>query len=215
MRKIIILFGPPGIGKGTVGKSLSELLGFPIISIGDLLRENVKKSTSIGVKAEAFMKKGELVPDDIVFEALNDRIQQEDAINGFLLDGFPRNMNQARMFEKTIDENDRVVVLNFVAPDSVLIERLSLRRICRNCGAIYHLKHMPPKKEGICDICGGPLIQREDDTPQVIARRLDVFRSETEPLLEYYGGKHRVLTVSAADNRENILRRIEGLTLWV
>ncbi|MGB9643034.1 MAG: adenylate kinase family protein [Candidatus Ratteibacteria bacterium] len=214
MRKIIILFGPPGIGKGTIGKSLSEKWGLPLISIGDLLRDNVKKNTSIGMKAETFMKRGELVPDDVVFDALVDRISQEDASKGFLLDGFPRNMIQAQMLEKTIDTNDSVVVLHFVAPDNVLIERLSQRRICKNCGAIYHLKNMPPNKEGICDICGGTLIQREDDKPQVIARRLEIFRSETEPLLKYYDGRHKVLTISAVDNRDNILERIKGLSLW-
>ncbi|HOK79366.1 MAG TPA: nucleoside monophosphate kinase [bacterium] len=215
MRKIIILFGPPGIGKGTIGKSLSEKWGLPLISIGDLLRDNVKKNTSIGMKAETFMKRGELVPDDVVLDALVDRISQEDASKGFLLDGFPRNLNQAQMFEKTIDTNDSVVVLHLVAPDHVLIERLSMRRICKSCGAIYHLKNMPPKKEGICDICGGVLVQREDDKPDVISRRLEIFRSETEPLLEYYDGRHKILTISAADNRENIIERIEGLALWV
>ncbi len=214
MRRIVILFGPPGIGKGTVGKILSERWKLPLISMGDLLRDNVKNSTSIGKTAEEFMKKGELVPDSIVFEALNDRVKQADASTGFLMDGFPRNLSQAEMFEKIVNEKDSVVLLNLIAQDSILIERLSLRRICKNCGAIYHLKNIPPKKQGVCDICGGELIQREDDRPDVILRRLEVFRNETNPLINYYQGRHRVMAVSAGDNPDNILKRIEELKLW-
>jgi adenylate kinase len=214
MRRIVILFGPPGIGKGTIGKILSEKWSMPLVSTGDLLRENVKNKTVIGMKADQYMKKGELVPDSIVFEALVERINQNDALKGILMDGFPRNISQAQMFENILSQGDTVFLLNLVASDNVLIDRLSLRRICKNCGAIYHLKNLPPKREGICDICGGQLIQREDDKPDVILRRLEVFRNETKPLLDYYSTRHKVLTVCADDNPDSILKRIEGLQLW-
>ncbi|HON04859.1 MAG TPA: nucleoside monophosphate kinase [Candidatus Ratteibacteria bacterium] len=214
MKNIIILFGPPGIGKGTIGKILAERLKMPLISTGDLLRDNVKRSTPIGNKAEEFMRKGELVPDSIVFEALSERVKQDDASRGFIMDGFPRNLSQAEMFDRVIDEDSNIVLLNLIAQDSVLIERLSLRRICKNCGAIYHLKNIPPKKNGVCDICGGELIQRDDDKPEVISRRLEVFRNETSPLVNYYQGKHRVYTICVEDNLDNIVNRIEGLKLW-
>ncbi|MCM8822149.1 MAG: nucleoside monophosphate kinase [Candidatus Omnitrophica bacterium] len=212
--KVVILLGPPGIGKGTVGNILSKKWNAPLISMGDLLRENVKNATSVGLKAEVFMKKGELVPDDIVFEALAGRIKQKDAENGVLMDGFPRNINQAHMLENILNDNDEIVLLNLVASNETLTERLSLRRICIRCGAVYHLKNIPPKKDGLCDICGGELIQRNDDKPEVIARRLEVFRKETEPLIKYYAGKHKMVKISAEGTPEDIIRRIEELGLW-
>ncbi|HPP67127.1 MAG TPA: nucleoside monophosphate kinase [bacterium] len=214
MKHIIILFGPPGIGKGTIGKILSEKLHLPLISIGDLLRNNVKNSTPIGKRAEIFMKKGELVPDDIVFEALNDRVNQQDAGKGFLMDGFPRNLSQAMMFEKLLNKEDKIILINLVASDNVLIERLSLRRICNNCGAIYHLKNIVPKQQGVCDTCGAELIQRDDDKPDVISRRLEIFKKDTSPLLEYYRGKHKVVDICAEDNPVNIMKRIDLVKLW-
>jgi len=214
MKHIIILFGPPGIGKGTIGKILSEKLHLPLISIGDLLRDNVKNSTPIGKRAEGFMKKGELVPDDIVFEALNDRVNQQDAGKGFLMDGFPRNLSQAMMFEKLLNKEDKIILINLVASDNVLIERLSLRRICNNCGAIYHLKNIVPKQQGVCDTCGAELIQRDDDKPDVISRRLEIFKKDTIPLIEYYRGKHKVVDICAEDNPVNIMKRIDLVKLW-
>ncbi len=212
--KVLILFGPPGIGKGTIGNILSKKWNIPLISMGDLLRENVKNATTTGKKAELFMKKGELVPDNIVFEALQNRLKQEDASRGVLMDGFPRNMNQAHMMDEILGEKDEVVLLNLMASDDVVIERLSLRRICNNCGAIYHLKNIPPKKEGICDRCGSELIQRDDDKPEVIVRRLDVFRKETKPLLDYYAEKHSVIAINAEGDLADTLKKIEEINLW-
>ncbi|MCM8814868.1 MAG: nucleoside monophosphate kinase [Candidatus Omnitrophica bacterium] len=212
--RVVILFGPPGIGKGTVGNILSKKWNMPLISMGDLLRDNVKNATSAGLKAEAYMRKGELVPDDVVFEALSERIKQQDATDGILLDGFPRNINQARMLESLFGHNDKIILLNLVASMETLIERLSLRRICISCGAVYHLKNIPPKKDGICDICNGKLIQRNDDTPEVISRRLAVFHKETEPLIKYYDEKHTAIKISAEGGPDDIIRRIEGTNLW-
>lgn len=212
--KVVILFGPPGIGKGTIGNIFSKKWNMPLLSMGDLLRENVKNKTAAGQKAENYMKKGELVPDDIVFEALVNRINNEDASNGVLLDGFPRNINQAVMLDKILKDTDDVMLLNLMADDRTLIERLSLRRICKNCGAIYHLKNIPPKKDEVCDRCGSSLIQREDDKPDVIQRRLEVFRQETKPLLDYYSARHKVFNVNANGHLEEILKIIEGLSLW-
>ncbi len=212
--RFVILFGPPGIGKGTIGKVLGEKWDYPVISTGDVLRENVKNGTDIGEKAKSFMRKGELVPDEIVFEALKEKIKHGNYSRGVLIDGFPRTMKQARMLEEMFQDGNDVVLMNFVASDDVLIERLSSRRICKNCGAIYHLKNIPPKKEGECDICGGELMQRDDDKPEVITRRLEIFRSEAKPLLEYYTEKYRAVTVDANDNLEEIIKRIEELNLW-
>lgn len=196
-RNILVLFGPPGIGKGTVGKALSEKLNLPLISAGDLLRSEVKENSDIGKKASAFMKAGSLVPDELVFEALKKRIASSDAKEGFLLDGFPRNLAQADLLDCVLDSQDHYLVLNLTGSDTVLIERLSQRRICASCGAIYHLVNMPPRSEGVCDTCGGLLIQRNDDSPDVIAHRLEIFRKETEPVIGRYQKAGTLRTVKA------------------
>ena len=153
MKKILILLGPPGAGKGTVGGRLSEIYNLPLISSGDLLRENVNNHTKLGEKANSYIKRGELVPDELVEEIIEDRIRREDCKYGFILDGFPRTLKQAEDLDKML-ENERIpVVIYLSASDEFLIKRLSNRRICENCGAIYHLINLPPKKEGICDKC--------------------------------------------------------------
>ncbi len=212
--KVIVLFGPPGIGKGTIGALLSKRWNIPLVSIGDLLRENVKNNTEIGKKADFYMKKGELVPDEVVFEALSCKLDEQKNNKAILVDGFPRNLNQANLLESILKPEDRIILLNLVADDDLLIERLSLRRICKKCGAIYHLKNIPPKRDNICDYCNGELIQRDDDTPDVISRRLSVFRRETQPLIDYFGEKHRLLTISAEGGPEDILARIEQTGIW-
>jgi adenylate kinase len=208
MRKIIILFGPPGIGKGTVGAYLSKEIKMPLISVGDLLRAGVKNQSEIGKKAESYMKKGELVPDSLVLELLEERISKEDASVGFVLDGFPRNYQQVIMLEKIFKNGDICFVLNLEGSDKIIIERLSNRRICEKCGAIYHLINMPPKKEGICDICGGKLIQRIDDTPQVISKRLEVFKNETEPILDFYKKKNCLYSIFAEGKLSETVEQI-------
>jgi len=157
----LIFIGPPGIGKGTYATAVSERYGIPHISTGDIFREEVKRGSELGRKVKKYLEAGELVPDEIVIEVVRERLKKEDCRKGFILDGYPRTLRQAEELDKMTSID---LVLNFHAPDEVIIERLSGRRICVKCGAIYHVKFMPPKKPGICDKCGGKIIQRKDDT---------------------------------------------------
>ncbi len=192
----IIFLGPPGSGKGTYSSRLSPLLGIPHISTGDLFREHIKNETELGKKAKEYIDKGQLVPDEITIEMLKKRIEEKDCENGFILDGYPRTLNQA----KALDEITKIdIVINLNIPEEVLIKKIAARRICRNCGDIYNLAdikfgnvRMPPmlpKKEGICDKCGGELYQRDDDREEVVRERLVVYRKQTEPLIKYYREK--------------------------
>ena len=182
----IVLLGPPGIGKGTVATKLSKKLGIPHIATGDMLRENVVKKTRLGLEAKSYMDKGLLVPDGVVIKMMKERLQKNDCKNGFILDGFPRTINQAEEIGKEI-RIDKVV--NIQASDEIIIDRLSKRKVCKKCSFIYHLVYIKPKKEGICDKCGSKLYQREDDKPKAIKERLKVYRKETEPLIDYYKDK--------------------------
>lgn len=207
MKKIFILLGPPGAGKGTVGEVLSRIFNLPLISTGDLLRENVKNKTDLGMKAKEFMDKGELVPDEIVVSILVERIKNKDCEYGFILDGFPRNINQAEILEKFIN-NNKVEVIYLKADDEFLIRRLSNRRICEKCGTIYHLINLPPKVDGICDKCGGKLIQREDDREEVVRNRLVVYHNLTSPLLDYYKRKNILFEVRGDGKLEDTVNQI-------
>ncbi len=207
MKNILILLGPPGAGKGTVGERLSKILNIPLISTGDLLRENLKGKTELGLKAKEYMDKGELVPDEIVISVLLERINKEDCKNGFILDGFPRNISQAEKLEKYI-KDVKLNVVYLQADDEFLVNRLSNRRICENCGAIYHLINIPPKVPGICDKCGGKLIQRDDDKEEVVRNRLDVYYKLTSPLLDYYKNKSVLFSVRGDGKLEDIVKQI-------
>ena len=186
---VIILFGPPGVGKGTVANRLSEDFSLPAISSGDILRENVKKNTELGRNALSYMNRGGLVPDKTISEMVDQRLE-EDCKEGFILDGFPRTLTQAEMFDQFLnDSNEKYQVINLEADDEFLKRRLEKRLICKNCGAIYHLNNIPPRKEGVCDKCGGSLYQREDDRPEVVEKRLKIYKEETMPVLKYYKKK--------------------------
>lgn len=182
----LVLLGPPGSGKGTYSSRIAKEFEIPHISTGDLLREEVKKGTELGERAKEYMNRGELVPNEIVLEILKQRLQQPDCERGFILDGFPRNLEQAKILG-TIATIDLVIYLD--VPDEIIIERLSNRRICRECGAIYNLKSMPPKVPGKCDVCGSELYQRDDDKPETIKNRLEVYREQTKPLIDHYKEK--------------------------
>jgi len=189
----IVMLGPPGAGKGTYASRLTVRLGIPHISTGDMVREEIKKQTDLGKKIKEYSDKGALVPDEIIIKLLAERLGKADCAEGFILDGFPRTISQAEALEK-IAKIDLVVNLN--VPDEIIITRLSNRLICSKCGAIYNLLTLKPKKEGICDKCGGKLYQREDDKPEVVRERLNVYRRQTEPLIEYYSEKGLLRNIS-------------------
>ncbi len=202
-----ILLGPPGVGKGTAAKRMVATYGIPQISTGDLLREAVKKQTDLGLQAKKYMDAGELVPDALVIGMLKDRVAQDDCAKGFILDGFPRTIPQAESLDSSGIRIDAVVCL--VAPEEVIVERLSGRRDCPKCGAIYHIKNSPPKKEGICDQCGTALITRDDQRPEVISNRLKVYRSQTEPLIAYYKQKNILKEINAVQSIEAVFADIQ------
>ena len=189
----ILMFGPPGSGKGTYASRLSTILHVPHISTGDLVREEIKNQTETGRRINDYSSQGLLVPDEVICQLLSDRISQPDCANGFILDGFPRTIPQAQELEKTTFTD---VVINLDVPDAVIIERLASRLTCKTCGSIYNKRFLKPKVEGLCDKCGGKLYQRDDDQPAVIQQRLDVYREQTQPLLEYYTRKNQVKNVS-------------------
>ncbi len=197
----VVLLGAPGVGKGTMAKRLSEHFKLPHISTGDLLRANMKDNTPLGTKAREFVDSGRLVPDELVTEMVKLQLREESASKGFFLDGYPRNVAQAKAL-KAFSEISRVV--NFLAPKKVIIERLSGRRTCSKCGAIYHVKNIPPKKENVCDRCGSELYRRSDETPDVIMERLSVYQEETEPLTDFYRNEEILIDVDATQKVEAI-----------
>ena len=184
----IVLFGPPGAGKGTYGRKLSQWLGIPVVATGDMLRAAIEKGTQLGERVKKYVYAGELVPDDIMREVVKQALDSEAAKDGVIFDGFPRTLQQAKMLEELLSERgahiDLIIELN--ASDDVIIERLSSRRVCPKCGAVYNLRTNPPKDDNKCDVCGTPLVQRDDDKPETIKFRLDVYHRQTAPLLEYF-----------------------------
>ena len=189
-----IIFGAPGAGKGTYSSRLKAKLGVEVIAMGDIFRENLKADTPLGKKVKSYVEKGLLVPDDIVIDVLKKRLSEVPKGKGFILDGYPRTIEQAETLEG-IAKID--VILLQMVPDWIIIERLSSRRICNNCGAVYNIRFLKPKVEGICDKCGGPLYQRSDDRPEVIKQRLQVYQEQTSPLLRYYKEKNVPFIVSS------------------
>ena len=181
-----IIFGAPGAGKGTYSSRLQAQLGLEVIAMGDIFRESLKKDTELGKKVKSYVEKGLLVPNDIVIDVLKQRLSEIPKGKGFLLDGYPRTVDQAKTLEK-IAKIDVVILL--VVPDWIIIERLSTRRICRNCGAVYNIRFLKTKTEGVCDKCGGPLYQRADDTEEVIKKRIQIYEEQTQPILKLFKKK--------------------------
>lgn len=184
----IVILGPPGSGKGTQAEIISEMYGIPHINTGDLLREEVAKGTEVGRIAKPYMDQGKLVPDDVITRMLEKRLSQADCKEGFILDGYPRNLNQVDLLNGILERLGVRLdcVLNILIDDEEIVRRLTTRRICSVCGAIYNLINKPPKREGICDICGGELIQRDDDKEEVIRKRLEVYKEQSAPVVERY-----------------------------
>lgn len=194
-----IMLGAPGAGKGTYASRLKEKLGVETIATGDIFRELIKENSELGKKVKGYVEKGLLVPDEVVIEVLKQRLDKIPKGKGFILDGFPRTMEQAKMLDK-ITKID--VILQLDVPDWIIIERLSTRRICKNCGAVYNIKFLKPKVEGVCDKCGGPLYQRADDNPEVIKKRLQVYQEQTKPLIAFFEEKKIPFIVSHTTSLE-------------
>ncbi|MEU6946681.1 adenylate kinase [Streptomyces sp. NPDC046332] len=196
----IVLVGPPGAGKGTQAAFLAKNLDIPHISTGDLFRANISQGTELGVKAKAYMDAGDLVPDEVTIGMAKDRMEQADAANGFLLDGFPRNVAQAEALDVVLKAEDMQLdaVLDLEVPEDEVVKRIAGRRICRNDSAhVFHVTYTPPKSEGVCDVCGGELYQRDDDSEETVRRRLEVYHTQTEPIIDYYRAQNLVVTISA------------------
>ncbi|WP_328915541.1 MULTISPECIES: adenylate kinase [unclassified Streptomyces] len=196
----IVLVGPPGAGKGTQAAFLAKNLSIPHVSTGDLFRANISQGTDLGNQAKAFMDAGNLVPDEVTIGMAEDRLDQADAAEGFLLDGFPRNQQQARALDAYLGQHGIKLdgVLDLEVPEDEVVTRIAGRRICRNNSAhVFHVAYKKPKTEGVCDECGGELYQRDDDTEETVRRRLEVYHRETEPIIDYYKQQNLVVTISA------------------
>ncbi|MBI1883994.1 MAG: adenylate kinase [Chlamydiae bacterium] len=200
----MVLLGPPGAGKGTHAKDLGEALRVPHVSTGDILREAVKQGTAVGLEAKSYMDKGELVPDEVMARVILERLRQKDCAQGFILDGYPRTVHQAELLKEGLKKvsADLDVAIEIGAPADLIVSRLAFRRVCRNCGATYHLKNIPPKVEGRCDQCGGELYQRSDDEEQTVRRRLQVYEEQSALVIGYYRGQGLLTTVDGALPRQ-------------
>ncbi len=200
---VVVLMGPPGAGKGTHAGPLSEHLGLPHISTGDLFRENIRSQTALGQKAKQFIDQGQLVPDDLVLDMLFERVAE--CKGGYILDGCPRTLYQAAALDRKVQGHNRLIVLNFQIRDEELVRRLSGRLSCKGCGKTCHKQFAPPKRDGVCDSCSGALYQREDDQEAVIQKRLEVYRKQTLPLIEYYGRQKEVLKEINSEQKKDLV----------
>ncbi|MFE5579767.1 adenylate kinase [Kitasatospora sp. NPDC056531] len=211
----IVLVGPPGAGKGTQAHLLAKTLSIPHISTGDLFRANIGQGTPLGLEAKSYMDAGRLVPDEVTIGMAKDRMLQADAANGFLLDGFPRNLGQAKALDEFLAEQGIELdgVLDLEVPEDEVVRRIAGRRLCRNDGGhVFHVDYNPPKVEGVCDECGGELYQRSDDTEDKVRTRLEVYHTETEPIIDYYVQQGLVATISALGKVDEVTQRaIEAL----
>lgn len=204
----LMMLGPPGAGKGTIAKKLVEKYSIPQLSTGDLLRAAVAEGTELGKKAKTFMDAGELVPDEVVIGLVEERLAKPDCQGGFILDGFPRTVPQAEALGKITDLQ---AVINLVVSDEEVVTRLGGRRTCRSCGAIFHVRNIPPRVEGVCDQCGGELYRRDDDQEEAILNRLEVYRNQTLPLIEHYRGAGCLHDIDGAAGVDNVTRASEAI----
>jgi adenylate kinases len=207
---IVLLMGPPGAGKGTQADEIVQEFGIPHISTGDMFRSAAAEGTELGLKAKAIMETGKLVPDDVTIGIVKDRLMRDDCIPGCLFDGFPRTIAQAEALDSMLEEMGRRIdcVLSFEVPDEVLVERLTGRLVCRKCGETFHIRHQPPKVEGICDDCGGELYIRDDDKEETARNRLDVYHAQTAPLLSYYQQSGVIVAIDANCGIEEVGQQI-------
>ncbi|MGN1095312.1 MAG: adenylate kinase [Eubacteriales bacterium] len=203
----LMFLGAPGAGKGTQAEIVSKKYSIPTISTGALLRAAMKEGTELGLKAKSFIDAGGLVPDDVVIGIIKERLNDADCKNGFILDGFPRTVPQAKALEEMNIDMD--LVISIEVSDEAIIARMGGRRLCADCGASYHTVHIPPKVEGVCDVCGGKLIMRADDKPETVISRLEVYHKQTEPLKEFYSERGKLVLVNGSDSIENITAEIE------
>ena len=206
----IIMLGAPGAGKGTQAKMIADKYDIPHISTGDIFRANIKNGTALGLEAKGYMDQGKLVPDELTVKILLDRVAKADCKNGYVLDGFPRTIPQAEVLDKALTElNDKIdFAINVDVPDENIIRRMSGRRACLNCGATYHIEHVPPKTEGICDRCGNELILRDDDKEETVKNRLTVYHEQTQPLIDFYTAKGVLKDVDGTQDMQVVFDNI-------
>ncbi|WP_298125797.1 adenylate kinase [uncultured Clostridium sp.] len=206
----IVLLGPPGAGKGTQAKSISNRYSIPHISTGDIFRKNISEETPLGIEAKQYIDNGQLVPDEVTINMVKDRLTWEDCKNGYLLDGFPRTVAQAEALQEFLESRDEKLdtALCIEVPSSFILERMTGRRVCLSCGASYHIKFNSPAVDGVCDVCGDNIIQRKDDVEETVKERLDVYERQTQPLIDFYKEKNLLSTV---DGTKAINEVFEGI----
>lgn len=209
----IIMLGVPGAGKGTQAKMIAEKYQIPHISTGDIFRANIKNGTELGKEAKKYMDQGLLVPDELTVKILLDRVAQPDCENGYVLDGFPRTIPQAQVLDDALTGMGDAIdyAINVDVPDENIVKRMSGRRACLSCGATYHIEHVPPKQEGICDVCGQPLVLRDDDKPETVLNRLKVYHDQTQPLIEIYSAKGVLRTVDGTVDMKDVFAAITAI----
>ncbi|NLZ93360.1 MAG: adenylate kinase [Firmicutes bacterium] len=209
----IILLGPPGAGKGTQAEKLVKKYKIPHISTGDIFRAALQEGTELGLRAKEYMDEGKLVPDDLVVDIVKERLEQDDTKNGYLLDGFPRTLAQAEALDESLRTSGTPLtgVINVDVEPEELLERLTGRRVCRGCGSTYHIKFNPPTVRSVCDKCGAELYQRDDDTVETVKQRLEVYRQQTAPLIDYYSGQGILFTVDGSREIEEVFREITSI----
>ena len=213
IRMKIIMLGAPGAGKGTQAKMIAEKYGIPHISTGDIFRANIKNGTELGMEAKKYMDQGLLVPDELTVKILLDRVAGEDCRDGYVLDGFPRTIPQAQVLDEELSKLGESIdyAINVDVPDENIVRRMSGRRVCLKCGATYHIEHIPPKKEGVCDVCGSGLVLRDDDKPETVQKRLKVYHEQTQPLIDFYSNKGVLKAVDGTADMKDVFAAITDI----